>query len=389
METKTNYSVRFKAASTRLARSFIRAYLRILPSRLMWLVIEEAVARFRVSGKDFLTMRLRPKSGQRPAYRPMNNIPTPGNTAPAIIIQGPLFETDDFTLETVRYYRNTLPNSPVIVSTWNDQPRDRIAELRDAGAEVVLSEKPKISGRINVNLQVISTHQGLLRARELGCSHSAKTRSDQRVFAAHILAGLPEVVQAYPVVGCERPRERIVALGRGTAKYCPQFLSDQFMFGRTDDLLEYWSPEFDSSTFTIADYLETAGTSNDLEAIVEWTPEYYLLQQYLKRIDEKSEFTLKYWWRLLAERFFVIDAAMLDLYWPKYQPNTEVPELTHEGHVTGTVIRFIEWLRLYHLMNSTTDVPEISALGAPQDLLPEFLSTHSAPLSAAPTRANP
>src|SRR5207247_1377447 len=85
----------------------------------------------------------------------------------AIVIQGPILQTDDFTLETVRHYRRACPEMTVIVSTWDDSPAETISQCRDAGADVVLSRLPTIAGRSNLNFQTTSTRAGLQRAGEL------------------------------------------------------------------------------------------------------------------------------------------------------------------------------------------------------------------------------
>lgn len=371
-----------KRGVVRLARTIIRATLRILPPRMSWLILEETAAKFHSTGKDFASIRLRPKSGASSIYAPLDPIPTPATVHPAIIMQGPLAEQFDFTRETVRLYRQCMPASQLIVSTWDDQPEARLAELRSLGADVVVGEKPDIAGRMNVNLQVASTYRGLERARELGCTHAAKTRTDQRLYAVHVLAGLTDIAKAYPVVGHDRPRERIIVMSRWTSKYCPLYLSDMFMFGRIDDLLEYWSPGTDTMSLTAAEYNAKAGLIDDLHTYAECSPEHFLVESYLRRIGESPEFSIQYWWRLLAERFLVLDPPMLDFYWPKYLPIIECPEIGIEGQPVGTVLRFLDWLRLHHLMTDSTDTPKLEVIGSPNDRLPPHL-----PLEApTPTR---
>jgi hypothetical protein len=374
-----NNNAILKTAIVSLARTLIRAALRILPSRLGWLIVEESTARFHKTGKHFASIRLRPKSGAAAVYAPLDPIPTPATVHPAIIMQGPLAEQFDFTRETVRLYRHSMPDSPLIVSTWDDQPKERLAELRSLGATVVAGPKPSVAGRLNVNLQVTSTRRGLERAREIGCSHAAKTRTDQRLFAVHVLAGLTDIARAYPIVSHARPRERIVVMSRWTSRYCPLYLSDMFMFGRTDDLIDYWSPELDTSSLTASQYLAQAASLDDLKQIAEGTPEYFLIESYLRRIGDPAEFSLRYWWRLLAERFLVLDPHMLDFYWPKYLSTIDGADVAVEGQPIGTVLRFLDWLRLYHLMNDTTETPQLNVIGSPRNRLPPHLPFEAAP----------
>lgn len=372
--TAPTTSAKAKSTVASAARSVVRGLLRVLPARLLALVVEESVASLHRTGDKFLSLRVRRKSGDAPAYYPIDPIAAPATVHPAILLQGPLLTADDFTLETVRYYRKCAPKSIVIVSTWHGESEAVLQRIRALGADVVLSDKPSTAGRMNVNYQVASTYRGLQRAGDLDCSYVAKTRTDQRLYAVHALAGFVEMLRAFPVIWKDRPRERIVALSRWTSKFCPLFLADMFMFGRVDDLLEYWSPGIDTMSLTAAEYNQKAGSLDDLHEYAECSPEHFLVQRYLERIGAPTDFTLKNWWTLLAERFLVVDAAMLDLYWPKYRANDEAPEMTLEGQRVGTVLRFLDWLRLYQLRAAGRELTDFDIPGSPQTRLPLELS---------------
>lgn len=271
-----------KSATVSGARSTVRTLVRLFSVRILGLIIEESVIRLHQVGNNFITVRMRRITDDVAPYAPIDAVGSPPFVHPAIVLQGPLLRTDRFSLETVRHYRRVAADSVVIVSTWNDESESALQELRDLGADVVVGERPTASGRMNVNLQVASPRRGLERARELGCSHVAKTRTDQRLYAVHQFAGLVEIAKGFPVSGHERPRERIVALSRLTSKYRPLFLSDMFMFGRTDDLLEYWSPESDARVLTSEEYQAKAVSVSDLHEYAECSPEHFLTESYLQ-----------------------------------------------------------------------------------------------------------
>ena len=71
-----------------------------------------------------------------------------------IVIQGPV----NFYKELADYY-SKFDN--VVWATWNDESITRLDYIRDKGIEVVLVEKPKVLGYINVNMQVKSTFAGV------------------------------------------------------------------------------------------------------------------------------------------------------------------------------------------------------------------------------------
>ncbi len=148
----TSVIARSRTVVASCVRKAIRRLLRLMPSRLAKVIVEESIASSHEMGRDFLTLRARSKSGDVANYTPADSIPARSTVHPAIILQGPLVAIDDFSLETVRYYRRFAPKSVVIVSTWSDESESELQKLRDLGAEVITSDRPIEPGRMNVNL---------------------------------------------------------------------------------------------------------------------------------------------------------------------------------------------------------------------------------------------
>ena len=71
-----------------------------------------------------------------------------------IIIQGPT----EYYKELADHY-SQFDN--VVWSTWNDESIIRLDYIRNKGIEVILVEKPKMFGYMNVNMQVKSTFEGV------------------------------------------------------------------------------------------------------------------------------------------------------------------------------------------------------------------------------------
>ena len=71
-----------------------------------------------------------------------------------IVIQGPT----KYYKELSDYY-SQFEN--VVWATWNDESVVRLDYIRNKGIEVILVEKPKISGYMNVNMQIKSTFAGV------------------------------------------------------------------------------------------------------------------------------------------------------------------------------------------------------------------------------------
>jgi hypothetical protein len=70
-----------------------------------------------------------------------------------IVIQGPT----DYYKELADHY-SKFEN--VVWATWNDESVVRLDYIRSKGIEVVLLEKPKFPGYMNVNMQLASSYAG-------------------------------------------------------------------------------------------------------------------------------------------------------------------------------------------------------------------------------------
>ena len=71
-----------------------------------------------------------------------------------IVIQGPT----EYYKEVADHYSQF---SNVVWTTWNDESVVRLDYIRNKGIEVVLIEKPKVFGYMNVNMQVKSSFAGI------------------------------------------------------------------------------------------------------------------------------------------------------------------------------------------------------------------------------------
>jgi len=87
-----------------------------------------------------------------------------------IIIQGPT----EYYKELADYY-SQFEN--VVWATWNDESVVRLDYIRNKGIEVILVEKPKVLGYINVNMQVKSTFAGVSYLEDK-VDEALKVRSD-------------------------------------------------------------------------------------------------------------------------------------------------------------------------------------------------------------------
>jgi len=71
-----------------------------------------------------------------------------------IVIQGSLinsFSTESL-IETYKDYKDCC-----IISSWKDEDINLIKKITDAGFNLILNDKPSLTGIVNTNLQILST----------------------------------------------------------------------------------------------------------------------------------------------------------------------------------------------------------------------------------------
>lgn len=266
----------------------------------------------------------------------------------AVLVQGPVREKDQLTLETLRLYRTAFGDRPVVFSTWNDAPVDVLRAAQRLGVTVVTGSPPDYGGPAHLNHQIESTRRGLEAISEMGVRYALKTRSDTRLHAPHVGDYLAGLLKAFPIREPQHQRERIAVLDLVTRLYIPYHVSDMLMFGRCDDLLDYWSlpickPGLELKTTDRYDVL----LQNPI-------PEVILCSQYLKKLNVPIHGSLEHWWEILAERFLVIDRAAIGFFWPKYNYD--------EGHTLGAcddvtnmaLCSFRDWVNL-SILNKKPD----------------------------------
>ena len=272
----------------------------------------------------------------------------------AVVLQGPLWKDHDFTLETVKLYRRHFGSAAIIVSTWDDEESEVVSELVNLGAEVLLNEKPAYSGTSNINLQIVSSRNGILRAKELGVEYVVKTRTDQRMYAPDIGDFLHNMVETFPVSRDATLKGRVVGVSLNTFKYRMYGLSDMLTYGHIEDLLLYWSTDLDMRIFS-QEEIRRFNTPR------KWAKcrlcEVYLATEFLKKVGHDLKWTLEDSWLAFARYFCVVDKEQLDMFWPKYN-RLEYPSRTYK-RLTNSFqeLSFRDWLNIYRNLDSM-EVPD-------------------------------
>lgn len=91
-----------------------------------------------------------------------------------IVIQGP-----------TQFYKEVVANwlgwPNVVWSTWEDEPKEAIEYIANNKIYVLLNKRPEFRGDANINLQALSTYNGINFLRNHGVKEVLKIRSDHTI----------------------------------------------------------------------------------------------------------------------------------------------------------------------------------------------------------------
>ena len=297
---------------------------------------------------DYLTLSARPKNPSEYGFQPI----TLTTQAPptAILMQGPLLDDDDFTLGSIRLYRNIFPQANIVLSTWSDEAPNLLEKMKLAGATIVLCQRPSKSGVLNFNFQRLSTIEGLAEVKRLGARFVLKTRTDQRVNSRYALSLLISLVKKFqPAAFTNICKHRVFFLNVSSLANVPFHLSDMLHFGHVDDLLRVWDvPQQDAilDRKNYEKFFEKSAIVADLVSKNPTIPEVYIGRNYARVLYGPRCLENPYdsYIRLLKEAVGIVDRSQIDLYWPKYsayQENADylIPKNREE-------LSFSKWLTL-------------------------------------------
>lgn len=265
-----------------------------------------------------------------------------------VLLQGPIKKEDNYTIETVKLYLETFSGCPIIVSTWKTEDEEYLKQLEDLGVIVLRNDVPEIKDFCNTNYQIKSTQEGLKKAKELGAEYVIKTRTDQRFYETNLIEYLFNAQKLFPKTS-ENQRERLISLSFNTFKYRLYDVSDMFLFGHIDDVMTYWSCAYEKRH-------EWPKFSNLKEYSMGGPNEIGVCIQYLEKMGEKLDYTLKNSWEMYAKYFCILDASSVRLHWGKYTDKAFRWRNFIGENMVLEELTFKEWLSLY--MKNDKEIPE-------------------------------
>jgi hypothetical protein len=279
----------------------------------------------------------------------------------AIIIQGPVLEKDEYTLKTIKFLLDQYLGAKIILSTWPDQNTTQIDEILNPNLFVIKNELPVNRGPNNINLQLISTVEGIKKAKDMGALFLIKTRTDQRFYSESVYDYCKSLIQAFPLdtESSKNLKNRLVACSFTTLKYRPYGLGDMFMFGQTDDMLKYWDlPLSNASLIEPNEKTKVLGHAKLAFA------EVYITLEFMKKINRPVQWTLEDTWHFYTEYFTLIDHEAIKLHWCKYD-SWKADRFDYEQDHTFQIARFNDWFISHLTKEPPIHIPEHTILNSP------------------------
>ena len=269
------------------------------------------------------------------------------NKSWAIVMQGPLINENDFTIETLKFYRKNYPDAILILSTWII-PKNIIKELKKFNIYTLENKIPEKSGKSNINMQIITSSFGILKAKELGAKYVLKTRTDQRIYHPDLDNYLFNLLKTFPMKHkYVSQNSRLIAVSLNTFKFRLYGISDMFIFGNVDDVTKYFNHSLDNQKNIPDKKNYNMYTWRKLSKLS--VPEVFFCVEFLKKIGRKAKFTLRDSFNVFRDHFIIIDCKAIDLYWHKYTLNQK--RYDHFGFYDPQ-LSFNDWLVLYNYQNS-------------------------------------
>lgn len=236
----------------------------------------------------------------------------------AVVLQGPIMAEDNFTLETVRFYKKIFSDGEIIVSTWNTTPDEQVRAFEKEGAIVVTSQLPETSGLMNVNYQFASAYAGIHKAKELGCEYVFKTRSDQRIYRNNTYEMMYSLLKSFPCKKPELQKERIIFMASrdGNMLWSCHY-NDCLSFGQIDDMEYFYHMENDLRYRSRNEVYRQMGksTTRKLGTQNGTNAETFIISRYLKKKGYSLQYDIQEHWGIATEIFLCISELDLNLYW--------------------------------------------------------------------------
>lgn len=283
--------------------------------------IEKMMSIYEMNENRLISYTLFPKTIQR--YTPPASIDTYREFG--IVIQGPIVYENNFTLNSIVSYKSAFPGCKIVLSTWSKElDNELFNEFKTLDIDIITSDEPDIipvPSLTFINFQLKSTYAGLQRMKEIGVDYVLKTRTDARITSPDLLDVLIQYRRRWTTTS-DKQKECIVCMPPYIPNHDYFTISDLFMCGSIEDMLQYWE--------------------YPINIKYKQNPEYELSARYFTHLNinykSYSDFI-----NGIAKYFIVLD---IDQYmmWNKYDHSSFA---TRYNLPLDTFLSHQEWMRLH------------------------------------------
>ena len=293
-----------------------------------------------------------------------------------IVFQGPLNGLNSkITSFAIDRYLTFYPSIHIVVSSWAETPQCDLLPLvnkyRDnKNIHFKLSfELPfRGYGKMNTNLQILSTQVGLQEAKSLGVKYVLKHRTDvcfgEPFFIDTLLTFLHSFEKGVP----DSQLGKIIVGSMNSFRARPFSVSDHFYFGYIEDLQMMWDLKIPSceselrevavKPFSGAEHIPIVG---EQVFHLAWSAKPTCMDEsyFMHNLLEKSGMLYTHDWQdsfeFMARCLIVIDTSLLNIFWPKYTycishskyRQFSLSNFSHSQYAQRE-INFTEWLQWYN-----------------------------------------
>ena len=331
----------------RLSTMPIKIIIKLLPNkkeRILGLLCNEIQ-----DNSNYIEYRLMPKDCSQ---IPVIEYNTSTIQKMGIILQGPICIKDNYTFNTIKYYRKMYPSATIILSTWKGENQEAIHSIKDLGVEIILNDDIPNPGVVNTNRQKYTTLNGIIRAKELGLQYVAKTRTDQCLRRPHVFEFMINLLDIFTPSN-NFQKKRIITLPTICAGdvFYPYTFGDYFFFGTVEDMLALW--DFPDDVNPERPIFESKRMQS------EFCNEGTMIRNYLKLIGAKCDFSIEDHWNLMKNYFIGLDNGIVNLHYAKddsthiysksvNQMQSEYISFDSDSQLKTENFGFVNWLNLYY-----------------------------------------
>jgi len=290
---------------------------------------------------------------------PLLNLQDHSDTA--LIMQGQVRKSNKKIFWIIKNYLNNHKNLVIIISTWEGKDSynakkilSKLTNLENERVRIITNPLPDFAGIANVNLQIISTLEGLRMAHQLGKKFVVKTRTDQGLLKHDAVQILKSNWARFNKD--KGSLERIVIGSRNTFLFRFFSFSDMLHFGSVKTLLAFWETALDQRR-------EYDFPVTKPESAKDWSSmnlaEVYLVRNYLQREGIPNDLDFRTHLEALLKYFIVVDSESLGFTWTKYGYNKS-PWLKNGFPYVKYEVSHSDWLNGEKLLENASDIEKYS-----------------------------